>query len=132
MGDRRRIFDLLDGDACCLQRGDRRLTSGPRPLDANLDFLDPVLRSLLSRLLSGHLTSKRRALPRALETTRASTCPTNRITLGVGDRYLGIVERRLNERDCRRNITSNLAPLVSRVLFVLLLFRHDILFYLTC
>ena len=132
MGNRRCIFNELDGDPGSLQRGDRRFAARTRSLYANLDFLDPVLRSLFSSLLGRHLTSKRRALPRTFKPTRSRTRPTNRVTLGIGDRHLRVVEGRLDERDRRRDITPNFAPLVSRVLFVLLLFRHDILFYLTC
>jgi len=132
VGNRRCIFDLLHGDPRRLQGSDCRFATRARPLHANLNFLNPILRSLFGSLLCRHLTSKRGAFPRSLEATRSGTRPTNRVTLGIGDRHLRVVERRLDERDRRRDITPNLAPLVSRVLFVLLLFRHDILFNLTC
>lgn len=121
MGNGSCVFDLLDGNACSLQSGDRRLAARSRTFDPNLDLLDAKLRCLFGCLLSGHLTGKRRALSRTLEVARSGTCPAKGISTGVGDRHMRIVEGRFDESDRTGDISSCLAPFVRRILVDLLL-----------
>src|SRR5262245_10480699 len=65
------VFDRLDGHAGGLQGGDRAFATGTRPLHQHFQFFHAVLRRLLSRLLTGTLTGKRRALAAAFEAAGA-------------------------------------------------------------
>lgn len=81
--------------ACKAVIADSRPEPGPlTPL--NFDFLHAVLDGLFSCLLCSGLTGKRRALSRTLEAACTSTCPAKRVTLGVGDRYCRVIERRFD------------------------------------
>src|SRR6266849_9959728 len=61
------ILDGLDRQAGRLQRGDRRLASGARSLDADLDLLEAELGGLVGGHLGGPLGGERCALATALE-----------------------------------------------------------------
>lgn len=110
-----RVFDLLDRNPCRLQSGDSGLATRSRPLYPNFDFLDSEFGGFLSSLLGCHLTGKRCALSGALKAARPSTCPAQRISTRVGDRDMGVVERRFDERDRRRHIAAHLAAFVVRI-----------------
>lgn len=118
------VFDLLYGDACCLQGGDCRLAARTRTFDPDLDLLDPKLGRLFGSLLGSHLTGKRRALSRAFKVTSAGTGPAKGISSSVRDCHVRIVKSRLNESDCAGDISPRFASFV-RCVFVDLLLCHN-------
>src|SRR5262245_45689777 len=64
---RRHVLDGLDGQPGLLERRDRRLAPGARPLDADLDLLQAELAALLGGDLGGALGGERSRLAAALE-----------------------------------------------------------------
>ena len=103
MGERRDILDAFDVHAGGLQRGDRALTTATGPLDADLEFLDPELGGLFRSLLGCTLPGKGRALATPLESTRSTTCPTERVSLGISNRNGRVVKTRHNKGDSGRH-----------------------------
>lgn len=118
MGQRRNVFNRLDGKSGGLKGRNGAFATAAGTLDANFDFPQTVLDRLLGRLLRRGLTRERRALSAALEVRRAGGGPAQDVALHVGHGYDRVVERRLNMDDAHRYVSSRLAPLR------LLLFRH--------
>ncbi len=67
---------------------------------------------IIRGLLSSELACEWGTLARAFEAARSSTCPTQSVTLGIGDRYRRVVKRCLDVCDGRGDVTSNLASLI--------------------
>jgi len=124
----RRILNQLNRDTCRLKCSDSTFSSRTRPLDSNFQLLDTILRSFFSRLLCSHLTSKRSALSRPLESASAPTCPAKRIALAIGNGDVRVVERRLDERDPVGYVPTDSTTLVSVrcVIISTSSFRHDL------
>src|SRR5262249_12321204 len=64
---RRHVLDGQDLETGRLERADRRLATGARPLDEDLDLLEAVLHPLACGSVGGHLRGERRRLARSLE-----------------------------------------------------------------
>ena len=90
------IFDGFHLEASRFKGRDGTLATTARSLDLHFYVLDSKFLSLFGSLLGSTLTGKRGALAAPLETTRAGTCPTERVSLGVGDRHGGVVKRRFD------------------------------------
>ena len=108
---RSNVFDRFDGEPGRLQGGNRTFATATWPLDPNVDFLDAELRGFVGTLLGSALTCEGRALTATLETTRTRGGPTERVTLGVGDRHGRVVEGRFDVSDARSYVTTNLTTL---------------------
>src|SRR5207247_4964495 len=67
VGQRRDVFDGLDGQAGALQGGDGGFASRARTLDAHFDFLQAELGGLVRGRLRRTLRGERRAFAAALE-----------------------------------------------------------------
>ena len=65
----------------------------------NFNVPHTELGRLLSCLLSGTLSGKRRALATSFEATCACTGPAKSIAFRVGDRHRCVIKRRVNVRD---------------------------------
>ena len=105
--DRRYVFDQLDIQPSCLQRGDGAFTTRARTLHADFNVSHAKLGCLFRSLLSGALPSKRGALSTSFESARTGTCPAQRITLGIGDRHGRIIERGVDVRDATSDIATD-------------------------
>src|SRR5437870_13019289 len=81
--DGRHVRNAADLEPERIQRADRRLAPGARPLDAHLEILDPAFLSCTTGRLGGHLCGERRRLARALEPGTAGRRPRQRIALPV-------------------------------------------------
>ncbi len=105
MGNRRNVLDQFDIQSGRLKRGDGTLTTRPGALHAYLNIPHAELAGLLSRLLSGALTSKRSALATALESACTGTGPAERVAFGIGDGDRRVVERRVNVGNAIGHVT---------------------------
>src|SRR5215472_11984366 len=88
--------DILDGSDLKtgrLQRPDRGLPAGARPLDEDVDLAHPVLHGAARRGLRGLLGGVRGGLTRALEPDLSRRRPRDHVAHGVRDRDDGVVER---------------------------------------
>ncbi len=106
VGQGTHVFDRLHFEARRFEGGDGTLATTARALDSDFDIFDAKLTRLLGGLLCGTLTGKRRALSAALESTGAGTCPTERISLGVGDRDHRVVKSCDNVRNSDRHVST--------------------------
>src|SRR5205814_792892 len=95
---RRHVLDAEDLEPRRLQRADRCLTAGPRPLDEDLDLLQPVLHPLACARVGGHLSGEGCRLARALEARGAGGLPRVHVAVLVRQRADRVVERRLDVR----------------------------------
>src|SRR6266576_483359 len=118
--DRRHVGDRADLQAGRLQGADRRLATGARPADENLDRAHTVLESLLGGGLGGGLGGKRRRLAAALEALRAGRAPGDHVAVDVADRDDRVVERALDMRLAGHHVLALAAPGAND----LLLLRH--------
>src|SRR3954468_21857797 len=94
--DRRDVGDRGDLEPGRLERPDRLLATGARPLDIDLDLTHPVLHRALCGAVGGRAGGVRRALPGALEAGHAGRAPADHGARQVGDRDDRVVERRLD------------------------------------
>src|SRR5215471_7686181 len=88
--------DVLDGahlKTGRLQRPDRGLPAGARPLDEDVDLAHPVLHGAARRGLRGLLGGVRGGLARALEPDLSRRRPRDHVAHRVRDRDDGVVER---------------------------------------
>ena len=99
VGDRRTIFDGFDIQSGSLQRRDRAFASATRAFYSDINFFDPKFGGLVSCLLGRTLTGKWRALTTAFESASSCTCPTQRLTLGIGDGHGCVVKGRMDVCD---------------------------------
>src|SRR5690606_14471530 len=99
MRNRRNVGDIRDLVTHRVQRADRRLTAGARPLDANLKVLQAVVERSLTGTLCRNLCRERRGLARTAKAGTTRGCPGQRIALTVGDRDDRVVEGRVNVGD---------------------------------
>src|SRR5712671_1805407 len=90
------VLDQPDLQAGGLQRTDRGLAAGARPLDEDVDLADAVLLRLAAGVLGGELRGERRRLARALEADVTGAGPRDHVPLRVGDRDDRVVERALD------------------------------------
>src|SRR5205085_948810 len=95
---RRHVLDAEDLEPGSLQRADRRLAAGARPLHEDLDLLQPVLHALARTGIRGHLCGERRRLARALETGGAGGLPRDHVAVLVRQRDDRVIEGRLDVR----------------------------------
>src|SRR3954452_19894398 len=96
VGDGRDVRDRADLEAGSLERSDRLLATGARPLDVHLDLAHPVLHRAPGSAIGGQRRGVRRALPGALEPGHAGRAPAHHGAGEVGDRDDRVVERRLD------------------------------------
>src|SRR5438105_4947680 len=94
--DRRDVADRLHLDTDRLQRADRRLAAGTRPLDLHLDAPQAVRLRGVARVDCRLGRRERRSLARPLEADAAGARPRDHIPFGVGDRDMRVVERRVD------------------------------------
>src|SRR6266576_1782203 len=106
---RRHVLDPEDLEARSLQRADRSLTAGARPLHEDLYLLQPVLHALARARVGGHLRGEWRRLARALEPGRAGRLPCDHVAFLVGERDDRVVERRLDVRLSDRDVLADAA-----------------------
>ena len=99
MRNRGDVFDQFDLQPRRLQCGDGTFSTGSWSFDPNLDVAHPKFGRFLGGLLGGTLAGKRSAFATALEPAGTGTCPAQRVTLDIGDRHRGVVERRVNMGD---------------------------------
>ena len=107
MRKRRAIFDRLDFQAGRLQGRDGAFASSTWSLDFNVNFLNAKLSCLFGCLLRGTLARKRCTLTTSFEAACSRSRPTQGITLDVGDRDLGVIERCCDIRDPGRHIAAS-------------------------
>src|SRR5262245_19416314 len=103
MGYGRDVSDCPYFQSCSLQRPNSRIPPGSRPFDINFQcphsgFTRPVRRGQCS-LLCGEWG----AFSRTFEAERSRARPAHDVTFHVRDRDRGVVERRLDMRNTRRN-----------------------------
>src|SRR5256714_11517818 len=114
VGLRCHVLHAEDLEPRRLERADRRLAAGARPLDEDLDLLEAVLHALAGAGVGGHLSGERRRLARALEARRAGRLPGDDVSVLVRQRHDGVVERRLDvrlaDRDVLPDATAGAAP----------------------
>src|SRR5207249_3386848 len=80
------VLDSENLEAGGLERADRRLTSGARSLDEDLDLLKAVLLDRLAGAgVGGHLSGEGRRLARALEPDGAGRLPGHHVPLAIGE-----------------------------------------------
>src|SRR5690606_1020703 len=72
------------------------------------DRAHAVLHRLAAGLFGGELRREGRRLARALEAARPGARPRHGVAVHVGDRDDGVVERRLNAGDARRDVLPDL------------------------
>ena len=118
MGNGRYVLDQLDGHTGRLQSRNCTLTSRTRTLHTYFQFFHTKLGRLLSGLLSGTLAGKWSTLATPFETARSGTRPTQRISLGVGDRDRGVVERGFHVSQRNRDVTTQFLFRGRRLLFL--------------
>lgn len=106
---RRDVFDRFDFEPGCFQGSNGAFATTARPLHADFNFLHAKLLGLVGRLLGSHLAGKRGALAASLETCGASTGPTERVALLVGNGYRRVVERRGDIGDAHGYIATRLS-----------------------
>src|ERR1700691_2025631 len=92
------------------ERTNRRLTSGARALDVDLDLLQPLLDALAGGRVGCHLRRERRGLARALEAGAAGGLPRDHVALDVRQGDDRVVERGLDVRLAHRDVLLGLAP----------------------
>src|SRR5919198_748024 len=110
VGLRRHVLHAEDLEPRGLERSDRRLASGARPLDEDLDLLEAVLHALASAGVGGHLGGERRRLAGALEAGRAGRLPRDDVSVLVRQRHDRVVERRLDVRLADRDVLADTTP----------------------
>src|SRR5919198_4371203 len=110
VGLRRHVLHAEDLEPRGLERADRRLASGARPLDEDLDLLEAVLHALASAGVGGHLGGERRRLAGALEAGRAGRLPRDDVSVLVRQRHDRVVERRLDVRLADRDVLADTTP----------------------
>lgn len=93
---RRNIFNALNLQAGRFQGGDRTFATAAWPANLHFHITHAELACLFGSLLRGTLSGEGRTLAAALKSAGASTGPTERIALGIGDCDRGVVERRYN------------------------------------
>ena len=108
---RRDVFNGLHFEAGRFQGSDRAFAAAAWAFHFDFYFFDAVLLGFIGGLLRGHLAGERGALAASLEAAGAGTGPAQGITLGIGDRYSRVVERRLDVGDANRNVTTCLTTL---------------------
>ena len=109
MGLGRHVADARHLEPGRLERADRRLAAGARPLDEHLDLLEAVLHALPRRGVGGHLRGERRRLAGAFEAGRAGGLPGDDVPFAVGQRHDGVVEARLDVGLADRDVLANTA-----------------------
>src|SRR5256714_4427413 len=107
VGLRCHVLHAEDLEPRRLERADRRLAAGARPLDEDLDLLEAVLHALAGAGVGGHLSGERRRLARALEARRAGRLPGDDVSVLVRQRHDGVVERRLDVRLADRDVLAD-------------------------
>src|SRR5207237_6678031 len=107
VGLRRHVLHAEDLEPGRLERADRRLAAGARPLDEDLDLLEAVLHALAGAGVGGHLGGERRRLARAFEARRAGRLPGDDVSVLVRQRHDGVVERRLDVRLADRDVLAD-------------------------
>ncbi len=105
--DRGNVFDQLDIQTSRLQRSDCTFAARARSLHADFNISHAELGCLFSGLLGSTLSCERGALAASLESTRASTCPAERVALGIGDGHSCVVECGVNVSDPVADIAPN-------------------------
>src|ERR1700758_3008849 len=108
--DRGDVGDRGHVEAGGLEAADRRLASGARTLDEDLDAAKTVLHRPPGGRLGGHLGGERGALARALEPLAARRPPGDHVALGVGEADDGVVEGRQDVRVTDRDVLALTAP----------------------
>jgi hypothetical protein len=99
MRDRRDVADEADREAGSLKRAQGRLSTGAGTLNVDLYAAHAVFLGLFSAILGSHLRCERSALSGSLEPLGTGGAPSYNVTDRVGNRYHGIVERRLYVRN---------------------------------
>src|SRR5205807_6335296 len=103
-------LDRADLQAGGLQGADRRLASGARTADEDLDRAHAVLERLLGGRLCGLLRGERRGLAAALEALGAGGAPRDDVAVQVADRDDRVVERALDVRLADRDVLALATP----------------------
>src|SRR5690606_23575481 len=97
---RRYVSNIAYFQTAAVQSTDGRLATWARAIDLDVQILQTVqLNRSLASALGSNLGCERRALTRATETRPTGGRPAEGITLTVGDRHDGVVERSMDERD---------------------------------
>src|ERR1700723_2017924 len=108
MGDRSHIFNVGDLETAAVQRSDGGLAAGARAHYPHLHILHAMLLRGIARSLGGDLRRERRRLARAAEAAAARGRPGQGVTLPIGDRDDGVVERSMYVRDRVQHILADL------------------------
>src|SRR5688500_10016102 len=110
--NRRDIRDARDLEAAGVQGTHSRLATRSWAADTHFDVLHAVFLRRIAGLLGGHLRRERRGFARTAKAATTRGRPGQRVSLAIGDRDDGVVERRVHVRDAVEHVFSCLLRLL--------------------